>query len=178
MNKYLAILVAALVLLASCRSTVTDETTVNTGSQRDNLENSINDNQASAQFLDDRTNTEKLYRENLAKWQSHNLESYKISFQRSCFCPQEYLQPMTIEVKDALVTSAMTKDNRKVKNEVMESVNSVSQVFAQIEKALSKSELIEVTYDQQYGYPSQVFIDHSKRMADEEVRISFKELIF
>ncbi|WP_251357792.1 DUF6174 domain-containing protein [Kangiella sp. TOML190] len=129
-------------------------------------------------FVDDRTATRQAFFANQQKWQAHALQNYSVNFQRSCFCPREFVQPLKLTIADGKVTTVMDSKSEAVGEQVAQSTKTVSQVFAMIEKALDKAEQIEVKYDPQFGYPSQLFIDRSKRMADEEVRISFKDLRF
>ena len=47
----------------------------------------------------------------------------------------------------------------------------VEELFALLQDAVRrKAARIEVSYDERYGYPTELFIDYDERMADEETR--------
>ena len=47
----------------------------------------------------------------------------------------------------------------------------VEELFALLQDAVTRSAArIEVSYDERYGYPTELFIDYDEGMADEETR--------
>ncbi len=123
-------------------------------------------------FIDNRGQTWQDLQKHKALWEAKTNGSYQITFQQSCFCPQEYTQPFRLTVANGDIIKAIDKDNKPVQKQTMEAIQTVEQVFAMLNKATKSAELIAVQYDSEFGYPKSVFIDHEQMMADEEVRIS------
>ncbi|MRX27185.1 DUF6174 domain-containing protein [Kangiella sp. HZ709] len=127
-------------------------------------------------FIDNRGQTWQDLQEHKALWEAKTSGNYQITFQQSCFCPQEFTQPFQLTVANGKIVKAIDKDNKPAQKQTMEAIKTVEQVFAMLNKATKSAELIEVQYDSEFGYPKLVFIDHEQMMADEEVRISLSGL--
>jgi hypothetical protein len=112
------------------------------------------------------------------RWQQANIRHYEYVFQRGCFCPSDVRAEVLIEVKDGKVLNANNhKSRRMIADHLSLNRQSIDYFFSKIQAAIdSKSEKIEVKYNAQYGYPESVFIDYRKRLADEELRLSAKNL--
>ena len=111
--------------------------------------------------------------ENYKLWLGHKIESYSIIFRLSCFCIPEVTSPARVEVEQSgnvQVTRATYIENGKpVPQEYLDSFLSIEETFELIDKAIKeKSEVIKVSYDSRYGFPTEVFIDRSKMVADDE----------
>ena len=112
------------------------------------------------------------------QWQQANIRHYEYVFQRGCFCPSDVRAEVLIEVKDGKVLNANNhKSRRMIADHLSLNRQTVDYFFSKIQAAIdSKAEKIEVKYNAQYGYPENVFIDYRKRLADEELRLSAKNL--
>lgn len=111
-------------------------------------------------------------------WKSKNINNYTLIQTRLCFCPREYTRPMSYEVKNGKVVvktvSYVDKDEIKQPPLGIE-LNSIDDAFALIQDAITRRvDTLTVEYDEVYGYPTKIFIDYSRMMADEELNLSFK----
>lgn len=112
------------------------------------------------------------------KWQEVRPANYQYTYQRTCFCPVEYTRPISVTVRGDQVSKVfpMPGDPPLPANRRNDG-KTIEQLFATIEKAIvSNASSIKTTFDSQYGYPTQITIDHDFRMADEETYITTKDL--
>ena len=65
-----------------------------------------------------------------------------------------------------------------VLDEIPDTFKTVDQLFEIIEDATSRAEMLEVSYDQEKGYPNTINIDYSSDIADEEVSFRLSDLYF
>lgn len=104
------------------------------------------------------------------KWQQQANKHYIYTLQRSCFCPPEARKPMRVRVKEGAIVQVMIVPENITKPVTYQGARSVASLFALIEEAITMNAAsIKVTYDAQYGYPTNITIDKDKRMADEEI---------
>ncbi len=116
------------------------------------------------------------FEENYNLWLEHKIESYSIIFKRSCFCIPKVTYPARVEVEqsgDVQITHATyTKSGEPVPPEYLDSFLSIEETFELIGEAIKeKADIIRVSYDSQYGFPTEVFIDYSEIIADDELYI-------
>jgi hypothetical protein len=106
-----------------------------------------------------------------ARWESHELESYRYTLQVGCFCLQESTLPVTIEIQDGEVASITYVDDGTAADPALfERYNSIDKLFAVINDAEAQDPArLDVTYDETYGVPLSVNIDISEMIADEEL---------
>jgi hypothetical protein len=104
------------------------------------------------------------------KWQQQANKHYIYTLQRSCFCPPESRKPMRVRVKEGTIVQVMLVPENITKPVTYQGARSVASLFALIESAITTNAAsIKVTYDAQYGYPTNITIDKDARMADEEI---------
>ncbi len=112
-----------------------------------------------------------------ALWQSSGIDSYRLTLTVSCFCPQELLQPVNIEVINGeLASLAYDADGTAADPMFFEgytSINKLHQIIA--DATAQKPARLEVTYDDTTGMPLKVDIDISELMADEEIRFTIND---
>ena len=111
------------------------------------------------------------------KWESQSGQFYTIQSQRICECVPEMTSLMTISVSDDLVLSAFNLDsNTVISKEIQQEVKTVDSLFALIEKAIEDGVSIEVTYNEEYGYPETAKIDLEQLAADGGLFITLSDL--
>jgi len=117
-----------------------------------------------------------------ALWESATLVDYDYSFSRGCFCPQEYVGPHEVSVRDGIVTAA-TYDGIDLKKLPIltltsydEIIQTVDGVFDEIDSAIDEADRFTAEYHPELGYPTDVFIDWEDMMADEEVNYTIIDL--
>ena len=118
--------------------------------------------------------------ENRAKWEAASSDGQSVSYtaQNSCFCPPDYTRPMNITEQNGKIVDATYADTvEAVPSYIRDGLLTMSERFDQLEAAyLNDAARIDVSYDQQYGYPSSVYIDESEMIADEETHYTIKDL--
>jgi len=109
-----------------------------------------------------------------ALWQAQDIGSYRYTLTLSCFCPQELVQPVTIEVingEPASLTYAAT--GQLADAALFEPYTSIDKLHAIIAEAETQNPARrDITYDPATGVPLNVDIDISELMADEEIRFT------
>ena len=76
---------------------------------------------------------------------------------------------------DALHTALFAETGAPVD---AEGYPAVDELFAQIAEAIAEDAyLIRVSYDPALGYPTEVYVDRSPQIADEELSLSASELV-
>ncbi len=109
------------------------------------------------------------------KWQDANISHYRYELGISCFCMFSADMPLVIEVKDGQVVSMEYKSGKEIDPAFLEDFqryDTIDKVFAELKKAQSEAERVEVTYDEKYGFPTQITIDRAVQAADDELYLS------
>lgn len=121
---------------------------------------------------------QKTLNTHLKQWNKLGIKRYSYELQRSCYCPQEYLKPVIIHVKDNVLSDARFKDNHKqLPKELKGNRKTIPMLFETIQKAIDKkAHSIKVEYNEQYGYPTSITVDFNKQIVDEELYFSAKDL--
>lgn len=123
-------------------------------------------------------------KDNKAKWESSlgGVNSYIYTFQRRCFCSEEYVRPRRVTVLDNVVQQHVSFADSNGFGLLPESITteSIEYVFDMLIDGIAAGEWdsVEVIYDPTYGYPTSVNIDKDFQMADEEISISISDVVF
>ena len=110
--------------------------------------------------------------------------TYSMIYQRSCHCRYPFTQLMYVDIKEgqkgfiryAQDAEKATEDGTPVApvtREVYTSVYTIEYQFDLIENAIleNKAEIVEVSYDEQMGYPTIIYINYDLAIADDEFEI-------
>lgn len=108
------------------------------------------------------------------RWEASGLDAYEMTLRRVCFCPApDYTGPFAVAVRGGEVAS-VTLDGAAVDDERGETVDDL---FDLIEDAYTrKAQSVTVEFDPELGYPTNVAIDYSLQMADEEIGYMVSDL--
>jgi hypothetical protein len=109
------------------------------------------------------------------KWQDASISHYRYELAISCFCIFSQDMPLVIEVKDGQVVSLEYKSGKEIDPALLgqfQRYDTIDKVFAELEKAQSDAEKVEVTYDEKYGFPTQITIDQAQMAADDELYLT------
>lgn len=111
---------------------------------------------------------------NRQKWESQSPADYSFTLQRSCFCRGDAIRPVNIDVADGKVASATFADTGEpLPADLDYNKLTVNDLFDTIQQAITDGAArVDVTYDQQSGVPTSIYIDRSEQIADEEVGFS------
>jgi len=95
-----------------------------------------------------------------------------------CFCAFRDQMPLTVEVRDGQIVHMATVDGTLVLDtdqnyEFYAPRATIDLLFAEIDAAVSDgADSVTVTYDTAYGFPTEIAIDQSQEIADEEMYYS------
>ncbi len=125
----------------------------------------------------ERSNASQL-QQNRKLWRSQNISSYRYTLRVGCFCIPEVTQPVVVEVRNGRVTSITAANGGKPVNpEYFKQYNSIPKLFNLVQNAIAKkAERVSVTYHPSLGYPTQINIDESAQIADEERYLTIENL--
>lgn len=119
---------------------------------------------------------------NRQKWESLNLSQYSFQLDRSAFAPPESLRPIITTVYQSDfgtisgINSRFADDGQPVPSDYPFTNRSVGSLFNIIEDAInSGAHDINVTYDEQLGYPTSISIDYDQQIADDELSLSISQ---
>lgn len=107
---------------------------------------------------------------NMALWARKGPASYQYTLARSCECLPEVTQPVTIMVRDLVVTQRHYLTGIPVDPQYDALFSSVPGLFDLIQQALDgNAPGVAVRYNRQLGYPESIQIDWVAGTADDEV---------
>lgn len=98
-------------------------------------------------------------------WEGSGIDSYVFTQLNTCFCVYGELQ---IRVQNNVVVSVKDVSTGTFLNPIYFANYTIDAYFETIRQAIIQAEIVNVQYDASYGYPSQVYIDWSSMIADEE----------
>ncbi len=110
-------------------------------------------------------------------WQEVGPANYRYTFQRLCFCVD--IRPVEIEVRaGAIVSVTVIETGEELDTSVFDWFETVDGLFDMVLDAIDrKAERLEVTYHPTLGYPTDIDVDYSFNIADEEQRILASGLV-
>lgn len=124
-----------------------------------------------------RTGYDDLLR-NRALWESKNIENYDYRFQWVCFCLVERTMPVRITVEKNRITRVMAMgEDRDLDRGQFGEYRTIDGLFDLVTDAYRRAEDVRVEYDEVYGYPTSVYIDYQRSVADEELGFSVSDFL-
>lgn len=111
-------------------------------------------------------------------WTQQGLRNYRYTLEVSCFCTEEMRQPVVIEVRDGVPTSyTYAATGQPANPSYYERYSTVPQLFNLVRAALYRNpNSLNVQFDPELAYPTQVNIDYSAMIADEEIYLTIRDL--
>jgi hypothetical protein len=118
------------------------------------------------------------WQQNRRVWRNQNISSYRYTLRLACNCLPEATQPVIIEVRNGKVTSMVAANSGKPINPVyFKQYNSIPKLFNVVKSAIAKKpHRLSVTYHPTLGYPTQISIDSSAQIADDETFLTLENL--
>lgn len=106
------------------------------------------------------------------RWVKGQISNYRFTLKAICFCPNERVDPVRIEVRNSQVTSLVYAGTGLAPSRnYWDNENTIDKLFAIILSSSSKPEAkVEVTYDSALSYPTSIFIDPIPNAADDGIR--------
>lgn len=100
-------------------------------------------------------------------WRAHQIDSYSVEVRRMCFCG--WVGWVTITVEQGEIVSKEPLEDPPEYADFLKYVPDIDGLFEIIVEAEERdADTIDVEWDAQYGFPSEVFIDYEENTADEE----------
>ena len=111
---------------------------------------------------------------NRALWEASRADDYSFVLTPICFCPQDLLDPVRISVLGGVVGSvAYAESGNAPDHDGYGRYVTIDELFDTIQEAIDrKAAAVAVTYDPDFGYPTDAQLDYDTRMADEEYRFT------
>lgn len=108
------------------------------------------------------------------KWKHNRPEHYAYTLQRSCFCLPDARKPVEIRVfRNQVKQATVLPEGTPLPANLRDNAMTIDQLFDKIQDAISRNAAsVEVSYDAQYGFPTNISIDYDRMMADEELYLS------
>ena len=115
---------------------------------------------------------------NQQTWQNAHVSHYRFQLSIGCFCAYRDQMPVTVEVQDGKVVSMINSngdvlDATNPTTELIQKYATIDAIFAELNTdEVKNADQVTVTYDATYGFPSDVSVDFSQQMADEELYLN------
>lgn len=90
-------------------------------------------------------------------------DDYRVTYENSCFCAVEALQPVRLTVKNGEVAEVVRRsDGSAVPRSQWTAYRTVTEIFDDIAEGLNNgAKQVTVEYHDRYGYPEDVLIDYN-----------------
>ena len=107
---------------------------------------------------------------NKAHWKAADIEDYEFQFKLNCLCNWPSTEPVVIGVADnRIVAVTRVRDGEVLPAEAFARYRTVEGLFDLIQRKIGELPAdLSVTYDPDLGFPVEIRIDHSARIADDE----------
>jgi hypothetical protein len=112
------------------------------------------------------------------RWAEHGPATYSFVSTRGCDCPPDVYRPIRVGVASGQIASAVYVDDQTaVAANFRSLLRTIDGVFDDIQSAIDRNAVqIMVDYDPALGYPTSVFVDYSRQIADEELSLQISAL--
>ena len=113
------------------------------------------------------------------KWEKSGSENYTFHFRWQCFCIQEYVSLVALNVEGGKVVSgSYVEGGRGLESERLADYMPIDQLFDLIQEAIDRdAHSIRAEYDPELGFPVDVYIDYDEMMADEEKGFTIEKFV-
>ena len=127
---------------------------------------------------DDLDRAQRALDRNWDRFESSAPPSYSYTVRINCECSSDVTRPVVVWVDRGFVEYLYYEDDgRSVPFSIADSFPSVEELFDAIQDAIDQdADLIDVEYDATYGYPTSVYIDYDRRVVDEELSLTARDL--
>ena len=103
------------------------------------------------------------------RWDRRRVANYVYTGAWNCFCPIDYTANAEVTVRGGAVASVASADPAVPNIPEPERFLPIKALFVLLQAALDENAArIDVTYNKEFGYPEQFFVDYHENIADEE----------
>ncbi len=128
-------------------------------------------------LVHDRESPQALLLRAQSRWERSGITTYTYTTAQQCFCPQEYVAPVFVDVHDGIVRGVAFAEGRAGDVPDPQRFGTVDDLFAKLQDAIDRGAVsIAVEYERQLGYPTTAFIDYDALIADEEQGFAVSDL--
>lgn len=111
-------------------------------------------------------------------WNEKGAENYQINYRATCFCG--FIDPVLVEVRSDTVSAILHPDTKETymieysgeMRPILEILpgyfKTVDEIFDLAEEASEGAAVFEIEYDQNYGYPTMMYVDGHAGTSDDE----------
>lgn len=117
---------------------------------------------------------------NRTQWDAAEIHDYSINFQRLClFCGVEFLIPVRLTVRGDTIYEVTDVDTgAPVAEPAPGAFLTIDEVFDVIQGAIDQSAAeINVRYNSMFGYPTDVTIDLSRSLFNDDAQFQIREFV-
>ena len=114
-----------------------------------------------------------------AKWESQGIDTYEYRFSNACECLPETSGPIIITVvNDEVTATRRPEDAAGLPPRDGGPAPTIPELFETVQSAIHEgADSITVEYDEEFGFPTQLYIDWDAGLADEETIYTAGELV-
>lgn len=116
--------------------------------------------------------------ENRSTWDAAGVADYRMRFQRLClFCDVQILSPVRITVLAGAIDEIIDAETGEPVDEAVEGAFlTIDQIFDVIQEAINQNAVeIDVRYNDRLGYPTDVQIDLSRALINDDAQFEVRE---
>ena len=118
-------------------------------------------------------------------WKDQRVMDYDFTLERQAFAPEDWRGPVNIQVRHgAAVSVTYVSTGAAVSEGKFDNADTIDKLFTMLKNAYAgkgefeqKADTISVTYDAQMGYPTNLYIDVSQIVADDEQGYTVTNLV-
>ena len=112
------------------------------------------------------------------EWARHGSASYRITVTRACFCFDEMMGPVVVDVVDGAIRSRHYEaTGAPVPERYANIFPSIDGLFEIIETARRERRQLAVAFHPTYGYPTRIAIDMDQRPVDGGITWEARNLV-
>lgn len=118
---------------------------------------------------------------NRARWQAAALAGYKYGYNKYCDCHRDTPPETFVTVRAGAVVAVHhrhTDSPREVpaREGSLEYYWTIDELFSLLESGLAREAVVKVRYDEQLGYPSEIYIDYDASLVGDELDVRLTSL--
>ena len=107
-------------------------------------------------------------------WQARHLDDYRFTWQQTCFCLPDAVQPIVVTVRHGAIVSATDRSGAAVSDEVRSNLMTITALYRYVDDAQCKAAEVRATASKD-GVPEKVHVDPSRSVADDEFDVTISE---
>lgn len=102
-------------------------------------------------------------------WSSNFIDDYEYVVRRNCFCSMGGVSVRVVVQNDRVVAREIEGTATPVPSSIAYLYPTIDGLFSIVQDAIDqRAYRIDATYDRDYGFPTDFYIDYDRRIADEE----------